>query len=471
MKFLRAVFPLLPLFQLVPLSAQEAVPSGSVFTVAPRDAAAVYLTGDDFEIHADGVEDDSRAIQKAIDRVAETTSYGIVFIPEGTYRVAETIHLWRGVRLIGYGEKRPVFLLAENTPGFGGEGEKYMLRFCHKPEGDGSIQDARNTSYASGIRNIDFKIEGGNPGAIAIRYHIPQLCSLENMRFDIGGGKGAVKDIGNLIEQCVFEGGEWAIETGRTAAGWQATLMNCDFRNQRADSIRTRQAGLNVIGCRFSDTGTGIRITEGERLYVKDCRFENIRHAGIESKRNFTSEGQQMNLENLAFADVPFSVRLNGSSQGRLPGEIDADYEAPGPQFVIGSFSHGIHIDTNGKRTFETRMEQQVVDVLPDRFSKDMTIYPPAASWVNVLDLGAKGDGESDCTGAFERAIAAHDVVYLPMGRYRISRTLALRPDTRLIGLHPFQTELLLDDGSSGFSDSKDPAAIWPSPQTGGGTR
>ncbi len=451
---------LLLAFLFSPVSAENQPTRASVFESAPRDPQAIYFEKERFGFHADGKTDDSAALQRAIDEIAETSSYGVLFIPEGRYRLAETVHLWRGVRLIGFGAKRPVFLLTERTSGFGEGEEKYMLKFCHKPTGVGNVQDAGNTSYASGIRNIDFKIEEGNPGAIALRYRIPQLCALENMRFDIGQGKGAIKDIGNLIEQCEFEGGDWAIQTRETSAGWQATLLNCAFRNQRSASILTQKVGLTVIGCRFTDTGTGISITHDERLYVKDSRFERLRQAGIESKRHFTREEQQMNLENLGFADVPFSVRLNGSSQGRPHPEIDADFEAPATAFIVDDFSHGIHVASDGARTFGTRMEQRAVEKLPPQIVRDNTTYPPVSTWVNMLDLGAVADGETDCTEAFENAIAKHEVIYLPMGRYLISRPLKLQPQTKLIGLHPFQTELLLKDSTPGFTDPSQPSPM-----------
>src|ERR1017187_4373415 len=82
------------------------------------DPNAVYLTQDRFSVRGDGNADDSAAIQAAIDKVQETTGEGILFIPEGRYRVTRTIYVWPGVRLIGYGEKRPVFVLADKTPGF-----------------------------------------------------------------------------------------------------------------------------------------------------------------------------------------------------------------------------------------------------------------------------------------------------------------------------------------------------------------
>ena len=90
----------------------------SFYPARLNDAAAVYLTPDQFSVRGDGNADDSTAIQAAIDKVQETTGEGILFIPQGRYRVTRTIYVWPGVRLIGYGEKRPVFVLADGTPGF-----------------------------------------------------------------------------------------------------------------------------------------------------------------------------------------------------------------------------------------------------------------------------------------------------------------------------------------------------------------
>ena len=93
------------------------------------DPNAVYLTHDQFPVRGDGNADDSAAIQGAIDKTQETTGEGILFIPEGRYRVTRTIYVWPGVRLIGYGEKRPVFVLAAKTPGFQ-QGIGYMFFFA-----------------------------------------------------------------------------------------------------------------------------------------------------------------------------------------------------------------------------------------------------------------------------------------------------------------------------------------------------
>jgi hypothetical protein len=84
----------------------------------------VYLVKDSFPVHADGVGDDSGAIQQAIDKVRAKGATGgnsrggagIVFVPEGRYRLSQTIYVWRGIRLIGYGQRTSPCCCWRKTP-------------------------------------------------------------------------------------------------------------------------------------------------------------------------------------------------------------------------------------------------------------------------------------------------------------------------------------------------------------------
>jgi hypothetical protein len=107
----------------------------------------------------------------------------------------------------GYGRQRPVFILGENTPGYQSGAEKYMIHFRDaRPKPGGPLLDAPATTFFSGISNIDIEIREGNPAAIAIRFHVAQLSSLEHMDFRTGAALGAVEAIGNEIEDCRFYG-------------------------------------------------------------------------------------------------------------------------------------------------------------------------------------------------------------------------------------------------------------------------
>jgi hypothetical protein len=106
------------------------VHAGSFYPVRPDDPRAVDFTQQAFGAHADGIGDDSDALQRAIDRVQETTGAGVLLIPEGRYRLSKTVHVWQGIRLLGYGATRPVFVLARDTPGFQEGTGRYMVHFA-----------------------------------------------------------------------------------------------------------------------------------------------------------------------------------------------------------------------------------------------------------------------------------------------------------------------------------------------------
>ncbi|PYQ54446.1 MAG: gluconolaconase, partial [Acidobacteria bacterium] len=157
----------------------------SVFTTRPDDPGAVHVTAPEFGVRGDGTSDDSGAIQAALDKAAATTSGngGLVFVPSGRYRLTRTLYVWRGVRVIGCGATRPVFVLADNTPGYQ-KGIGLMVMFTHAarpgaPPTAGSsrvpfpppgtvppnpdIPDAGPATFYPAMSNVDFEIGAGNP--------------------------------------------------------------------------------------------------------------------------------------------------------------------------------------------------------------------------------------------------------------------------------------------------------------------
>src|SRR4029453_14647703 len=90
----------------------------SVFTTRLEDPGAVYVTPEAFGVRGDGASDDSTALQAALDQAAAGGNGGVVFLPSGRYRLTRTLYVWRSVRVIGYGATRPVFVLADETPGY-----------------------------------------------------------------------------------------------------------------------------------------------------------------------------------------------------------------------------------------------------------------------------------------------------------------------------------------------------------------
>lgn len=455
--------------------------SQSYYPAKLDDPAAVYLTKDNFPVHADGVADDSEAIQAAIDKVEEAHGEGILFIPEGKYRITRTIYVWPSVRIIGYGASRPEFLLADNTPGYQ-DGIAYMFFFAGgRPEGrhwrwhlpntprppfpgtvpsTNKVVDANPGTFYSAMSNIDFDLGNGNPAAAAIRFHVAQHCYLAHMDFHIKSGLTALKDVGNEAEDLHFYGGDYGIVTIKPSPGWQFTLLDSTFEGQRKAAISEHEAGLTLDHDSFRNVPTAIDIDPHyyEELWVKNTRFENISGPAI-TISNENNPRTEINLENIACHKVPVFAQLRDSGQKSA---------GPAEDYVVKTYSHGLVIAAPGLAgEIRTSFDAHAVPSLPAEGSNIIAALPPIDTWTNLRTLGVKGDGVSDDTAAIQKAIDEHKVLYIPEGRYIVSNTLHLKPETVLIGLHPSMTQFDILDGTAAFQGPGAPVPLLETPKGG----
>jgi sugar lactone lactonase YvrE len=453
----------------------------SYYPLRLDDSKAVYLTKEQFHVIGDGSADDSAAIQAAIDKAEADHGEGIVFVPEGRYRITHTIYVWPSVRVIGYGASRPVFVLADNSPGYE-QGIGYMFFFTGgrpggshwrerpgngvRPVMEGTVPatnnvvDANPGTFYSAMSNVDFEIGNGNPAAVGIRFHVAQHCYLAHMDFHIGSGQAALKDIGNEAEDLHFYDGDYGIITQKPSPGWQFTLLDSTFEGQRKAAIREHEAGLTLIHDVFRNVPEAISIDPNyaEELWAKDARFENISGPAI-TVSNVNNPRTEINLENIACHHVPIFALLR---------ETEKQIAGSGESYVVKEFSHGLTMSAPGADgEIQTKFDAGAVNELPSFGTNAIAALPPANEWVNLQSLGAKGDGVTDDTAALQKAIAEHRVLYIPMGRYIVTDTLKLRPDTVLIGLHPSMTQFDLPDETAAFQGPGAPKPLLETPADG----
>ncbi len=65
------------------------------------------------------------------------------------------------------------------------------------------------------------------------------------------------------------------------------------------------------------------------------------------------------------------------------------------------------------------------------------------------------------------QAIASHRTIYIPTGRYIVTDTITLRPDTVLIGLNPSTTQFDIPDSTPAFQGPGSPKALLEAPKGG----
>ncbi|MGR4863306.1 glycosyl hydrolase family 28-related protein [Caulobacter sp. LARHSG274] len=442
--------------------------AGSVYLSAPVDARAVTVAA------KPGKAGDGAAIQAALDAAAAKGGGGVVFLPSGRYTLTRTLLVWPGVRLIGVGPTRPVLVLADRTPGFQ-KGVASMVVFpgtgpgSDKPvpvplpdlvPADDKVADANSGTFYPALGNVDFEIGDGNPAATAVRFHAAQHAYLRHIDFHIGSGLAGVYQVGNEAEDLRFFGGRYGILAEKTSPAWPFTLIDSSFEGQRDAAIREHEAGLTLVNTRIRNVPVGIEIDEGygDWLWGKDVRFENVSKAAV-IVSNEDNAYTQVGFDNALADNVPTFARFRDSGKA---------VAGTGRRYQVKAFSYGLALPGLGATgKFTTSFEAAPLAAWPKPAARAVRPLPPVAEWTNVQALGAKGDNLTDDTAALQAAIDGHRVLYFPMGRYVVSDTLRLKPDTVLIGLHPSLTQIVLPDGLPAYAGGGGPKALIESARGG----
>jgi hypothetical protein len=458
---------------------RPALAATSAFESAPADPRAVTVKG-----KGDGRADDTDAIQRALDQAAESAGGGVVFLPSGRYRISRTILVWPGIRVFGTGRTRPVLVLGNNTPGFQ-QGVGSMVVFTGARRGtnaqgdvgrielprvpfppptvvpfDPKIWDANPSTFYSAMSNVDVEIGAGNPAATGIRFRAAQHAFLSNMDFKLGSGFAGIYQAGNVVHNLRFFGGRYGIVTEKPSPAWQFTVIDSVFEGQKDAAIREHEAGLTLVNIVMRNVPVGIEVDRGygDWLWGKDVRFEHVRQAAVVIS-NENNVYTQIGFENALASDTPVFARFRDSGR-TVPGK--------GRNYRVTAFSHGLTVPAPGQLGhIATDAEIATIAKLPAQRSPAIRALPRVAEWKNAHDLGVVGDGNTDDTAALQKAIDANRTVYLPLGIYKVTDTIRLRPDSVLIALHPSLTQLALADNTPAYQGVGEPKALLQSAQGG----
>jgi hypothetical protein len=459
---------------------RSALAATSAFEKAPAEARAVTV-----KAKGDGRADDTDAIQAALDKAAaDFAGGGVVFLPSGRYRISRTILVWPALRVFGVGPTRPVLVLGDNTAGFQ-KGLGSMVVFTGANRGDRSrsefgrtdlprvpfppptvvpfdpmVWDAHPSTFYSAMSNVDFEIGAGNAAATGIRFRAAQHAFLSNIDFRLGSGFAGVYHTGNVFHNLRFFGGRYGIVTEKPSPAWQFTLVDAVFDGQRSAAIREHEAGLTLVNVVMRNVPVGIEVDRGygDWLWGKDVRFEKVSRAAviISNENNvYTAIG----FENALASDTPVFAQFRDSGR-TVPGK--------GRTYRVKAFSHGFRVPAVGQLGHvDTDADMEAISSLPKQRAVAIRPLPPVKEWANARELGVVGDGQADDTAALQRAIDTHRVVYLPLGVYRVSDTIKLKPSSVLIALHPSLSQLALSDNTPGYEGVGPPKALVQSAQGG----
>ncbi len=370
------------LFMLLGLVSTQlyAVELNSIYSQKPDDQEAFYFTAENYPIKADGKVDVSDALQAAINQVKKERNFGILFIPEGKYKISKTIYIPAAIRLIGYGKNRPEFILAKNSPGFQEEvvadkgKAKYMFWFTGALVEEGqSPRDASASTFYSAMSNINLRIEDGNPHAVALRTHYAQHSFISYVAIHIGKGKAGMFDIGNEMENVAFYGGDYGIYTTKSSPGWPVMMVDSYFEGQRIAALRCQESGLAMVNLHARNVPVVFDIDPNycDKLFLENSYFENISGPAVVIT-NENNSNNQITFRNVYCKNVPTLAKYTRSNtETKVAHKI----------YNVKSYDHGLQMDN----LLDTPQYQTLLDVEPVQKMPEpnLWIFPHYRQWLH----------------------------------------------------------------------------------------
>ncbi len=379
-----------------------ALPLSAAERIAFPDSPHVLDVKKHFNAKGDGKTDDTEAIQKAFDEASgpKAKSNKIVYIPNGTYRLTNTLVMNKGKTGAGLG----VYLYGETRDGV-------ILKLDDKLKGIKSVllthpTDDGKTSANWFFRNLRYLTidVGDNPETDGIRYMANNQSTLKDITIkgkgNIGINAGFIGESGpNSVQNVSVQGFDTGIKShwcyGQTLSG--ITIKDC------------RTVGIHVIA---------------NVVAIEDLVVENTPQAVFADYPNDWTWWSGV----VAVVGGKFKTTKSDQPAIRAKGHIFVrDVTSEGYKQVLGG--EGKIKSVEGK-SIEEYSSHEIVSAFKDASSGKVLRLPikkepvveweaDPKKWLNVEDYGAKAGDNKDDTEAIQKAFdtAAKEgktVVYFP---------------------------------------------------------
>ena len=462
----------------------------------------VDVTAEPFLADSSGKKDCTQALRQAINYARDHQM--VCFFPPGEYKVSDTLSCeqYRPMRrdgkrkgtrdypcvLIGSrrGRQPPRIVLAPHSAGYNDPGRpKYVVHFWSPGIGTETPVDQPqpNISMNQMLVGIDIIIGKDNPGAVAIRHRGAQGSGVQDCTIDATHGycglEGGCGSGGSHINVTVI-GGRIGADLRETQPAPTITGFTLINQTQTALICSSRQS-LCAVGLRIeTETSGPVIVTH------KQWGAHHGQMCLVDSQINFHKPGNNTAIEAASSLYID-NVYTHGAQTlvkqhdkpplrcteqswvhiRQYAGGVAERFRAR--KYGNRIFDYPAPIFVNGKRLNVPFLADVASSQIPPADLQSRHVWngqfpnweSPGA--VNVKDepYGAVGDGTTDDAESIQRAIDNNAIVFLPKGRYAVSRTIRLRPDTKLIGLHRCYSWLVpLDQPGGDFDEPKNPQPV-----------
>jgi len=362
----------------------------------------------------DGTTDDTAAFKEALAK--DTDAMRIIYVPNGTYLVSDTLGWPRRRTLIGQSRDRVIIRLKDGAEGFGDPAKpKPVLHATIRGANYGKDSWA-NAAFDNNIRNFTVHTGKGNKGAVGIRYTTHNYGLMEDVTVRDGDGSGAIgidmtqTEFGpGLLRFVTVEGFASGIETPNNVS--HGTFDHITLRGQRTVGFVNRMP-VSIRKLRSENRVPAIRHGPGGQLVLIDSELTGGAPdaVAIEAKGSYHLRAIKTSGYQAALKDVDVVV----------PGAQITDHISGATSLLAGSPKTGLGLP---------------VEDPPEIFEE------PLSAWTILAPSG--GPDRMAVQAALD---SGAKTIFFRKGTYQIDDTVVI----------PITVRRLIGDVGASFKGSKD---------------
>ncbi|KUJ06906.1 pectin lyase-like protein [Mollisia scopiformis] len=403
----------------------------------------VYRNVKDYGATGNGETDDTPAIQTAINYggrgpggngLGTTGAPAVIYFPEGTYLMSQSVQSFVDTFFIGNPIKRPTLKVASNFTGS-------TLLYMKDPDLDATI------NFYIGVKNFVLDSTAYDPDTAftIIDWSVSQATQLTNVLFRMPqssqhtgvstpeGGSGTY--MGNLD----FEGGLYGINMNNQ----QYSIKSCTFSNTQTGILISHGFDMVFQNPKFSNCEVGVNATSGGVGNVGSVALIDSTAKDVaiviatksQTVGNSTTGDDSIVVDNLATSGVGSTVVAGGKTI--LTGSVPRTW-IYGNAYLKGGPVMGVHDAGVTYQTFRSPLLLDGADFF--------TMAPPTYQEYSVHQVvniktvegyPVYGDGQTDDMYNINAILARNAgcaITFFPAGTYLVSDTIHIPPGSRLVG-------------------------------------